>query len=235
MALERKIAFSMVAVTLITAIVTAVTMSTTDLGLRVASAFSPDTGLVDTATAGTVTATAGAVAQRKSGGVLPAGTIIQARMTSHVSSRTAAVGDPVSAVTIQPLIVGSKTIYPAGTGVIGYVSHVRPASQTRSAAVLAIQFTRIGNDKVAMTMVSPDLDARARQANTAADIGLVAGGAILGGVLGHQMDHKKGKEVGAVVGGLTGVAAAAQFGANVQLKLNETIVLRLDEDMRLTR
>lgn len=164
---------------------------------------------------------------------IPAGTTVSARIETHISSRDAQVGDRVSAITTEDVVAGGKVVIPSGTRVSGHVAEVRPASQTRTAAVLRVVFDRIGAHSTRLALASPDLVARARNANRAADVGLVAGGAIAGAVIGHQIDHDRGSEVGAVLGGASGAVAAANMGANVQLKANEAAVLRFTEDLEV--
>lgn len=166
---------------------------------------------------------------------IPAGTTVSARITSHVSSRDALRGDPVTAVTTEDLFADGALIFPSGTPVRGTVTEVAPASQTRSAAVLRVSFHRIGDRSADLSLSSPDLEARARNANRAADAALVVGGVVAGAVIGNQTNARRGKELGAVIGGASGAVAAANFGANVQLLRNEPAVLRFSRDLVETR
>lgn len=172
-------------------------------------------------------------ASAKPRAIVPQGASFGAIVETHISSRTARKGDAVTATTTEDITTGGKVVVPAGTTVVGAVDDVRSAAETRSGAFMRIVFTRLGEHKVRMALVSPDLDARSERANNAADLGLVAGGAITGAVIGHQIDRDKGKEVGAVVGGVTGLLTASNTGANVQLKANERAVIRLNEDLEI--
>jgi hypothetical protein len=163
--------------------------------------------------------------------VVPAGTRIKGTVQTHISSRTAQVGDPVSIVTTSAVVVNEKVVIPVGTIISGRVTSVRPASETRSAAELDVAFTRIGSKSASLSLVSPDLEARARAANRAADAALVVGGAATGAIIGHQVDHRRGAERGAVVGGVAGAVAAANMGANVQLKAGEAATLVLNSSL----
>lgn len=165
--------------------------------------------------------------------MIPVGTTVDVKIQTHISSRDAKVGDQVTATTIEDVVVNGKTIVPAGSTVIGEVTEVKPAAETKSAAVLKIAFTRIGEYSAHMAMVLPDLDARARSANRAADAALVLGGAGAGAVIGHQVSGRRGTLPGAVIGGAAGAIAAANLGANVQLKSGETATLRFTENVRL--
>lgn len=164
---------------------------------------------------------------------IPSGTTFSAKILTHISSRDAKVGDRVEAVTTEPIRTADQVIIPEGTLVTGYVSAVRPAAETRSAADLDVVFTNIGGHPTRIALVSPDLAARAAAANRAVDVALVAGGALAGGVIGHQIDHKRGSTVGAISGALVGAAAAANIGANVQLKAGEPATLRFEQSLAI--
>ncbi len=72
---------------------------------------------------------------------MPAGTTLHARLTSAVSSQTSHHGDPLAAVLIAPVAVGSK-ILPAGAMLRGAVTDVTAHSLTRRAA-LRFTFDRL--------------------------------------------------------------------------------------------
>ncbi len=167
----------------------------------------------------------------KAAPMIAAGTTVDVKIQTHVSSRNAKVGDRVEAVTINNVMMNDRIVIPAGTAVVGEVTEVRPAAETKSAAVLKIAFFKIGDHSTRLAVVTPDLAARARTANRAVDAGLVIGGAATGAVIGNQTDAKHGTEIGAVVGGVAGGIAAANIGANVQLKLGETATLKFTNDV----
>ena len=56
---------------------------------------------------------------------VPAGTRLEIRLTSTVSSYASKVGSPVSAVLIAPVHVGGELLLPAGSILTGQVSAVR--------------------------------------------------------------------------------------------------------------
>lgn len=163
--------------------------------------------------------------------VVKAGQVVAVKIVTHVSSRDAKVGDPVEAVTTEDIIVNEKVVIASGTRVTGRVTEVRPARETRSAAVLRVRFSRIGSYQTRLALASPNLANRARRANQAADAALVVGGAVGGGIIGNQVTHDRGTEVGAVAGAVIGGLAAANLGANVQLKAGEAGRLRFERDL----
>lgn len=165
--------------------------------------------------------------------MIAAGTTVKAKIETPISSRNAKVGDRVTATTTEAVIVNGTVVIPAGSTVVGSVTEVKSAAQTKAAAVLKVSFSRIGAASTTLALVSPDLAARARAANHTVDGGLVVAGAGAGAVIGNQTDNKHGTEIGAVVGGVIGGVAAANIGANVQLKAGETATIKFTQDVRL--
>jgi len=93
--------------------------------------------------------------------MIPAGTMVNAKLATHVSSRDANVGDRVVAVTIKDVAVHGRVVIPVGTTVTGQVIEAGPA-------FLRISFSQIGSYRAGLGLVSPDLDQR-----VAAEIGNV--------------------------------------------------------------
>jgi hypothetical protein len=86
------------------------------------------------------TADAAALSEVATPFTVPAGTQIQVRLTSNLSSETAQVGDPWSGALAAALTVDEREIIPAGTPVRGVVTGAHPAGiGTRAMLDLAIQ------------------------------------------------------------------------------------------------
>jgi hypothetical protein len=73
---------------------------------------------------------------------LPAGTPIEIRLTYKVGSTASHVNDPVDAVVIGPVRLGSIYAIPAGAAVHGVVSQAQPCTGDQR-ALLVLQFTTI--------------------------------------------------------------------------------------------
>jgi opacity protein-like surface antigen len=85
----------------------------------------------------------GALAQESN--TIPAGTILQIRLKSSVSSYTSKAGTPVWAEVIAPVEVRGRTILPMGTELLGYVKGARKVGLgfARETALLHLEFPRI--------------------------------------------------------------------------------------------
>ena len=154
--------------------------------------------------------------------------------TAAVSSETAAVGDDVSVRLHDPLIVGDRVVFPAGSRVDGKVTGVKLAKKgyKDTGGAVAISFDRI---------VAPD----GRRANVVAGFTKVAEGsgkkkgAIIGGSAagGAILGKALGKDAGgaALIGGAIGAAiAGATKGKESILEVDEEVTVALEEAVGVT-
>jgi type IV secretory pathway VirB10-like protein len=95
---------------------------------------------------------------------IPAGTEIDVRLQTRLTSDTAQVEDPVTATTMVDLYRGDNIVVPAGSRITGYVSSVDRASRTDRQGSLTINFTRLevnGRTKARASRVKPSASAPA--------------------------------------------------------------------------
>jgi hypothetical protein len=160
---------------------------------------------------------------------LPAGTEVDVRLTTRLSSDDAQVEDRVEATTMVDLYQGDDLVVPAGSIIEGYVSSVDRASRTDRKGSLTIMFTKLNvNGRahdvrayVTQALESEGLKGEAERIGTGAGIGAIIGG-ILGGV--------KGAITGILIGG--GVIAATE-GKDVHLEPGTVLRVRFDTPVRL--
>jgi hypothetical protein len=74
---------------------------------------------------------------------VPAGTEIQIRLKTKVSSNTSKPKDPVEAVVIAPVMVDGAFVIPAGAGIRGAVTEAKPSTDPAARAVLSLDFTEL--------------------------------------------------------------------------------------------
>lgn len=90
---------------------------------------------------------------RTTNGSISAGTTVDAKLATYLSSRDAAAGDDVVAVTIADVIVNGRVVIPVGTTVTGRVTEAGPG-------FLRVHFSRIGPYRTRLALVSPNRDQR---------------------------------------------------------------------------
>ena len=163
-----------------------------------------------------------------------AGTSISVQLPAAVSTKTAKVGDRLSANLTNDLVVDGKTVAKAGALVQGSVTQVVSGSNTIGGTpTLGITFDNLtfeGGDKpinARITQVSEKSD-------KAGDTAKIAGGAVAGGVIGHQISHKNGSVIGAIIGAAAGTAAAKKTGKEVVLPAGTVVGMTLESPVTVT-
>lgn len=168
----------------------------------------------------------------QSGRTLPAGSELDVRLVTPLTSDTAQVEDPVEASTVVDLYRGDEVIVPAGSRLTGYVSSVDRASRTDRKGSLTVQFTRLnvnGRSHDVRAHVTQALESEGLQGELPR-IGAGAGvGAILGGILGGT----KGAIAGILIGG--GGMIAATEGKDVHLPEGTVLRVRFEDAVPLSR
>ena len=156
---------------------------------------------------------------------LPAGTEVDVRLTTRLSSDDAKVEDPVEATTMVDLYQGNELLVPAGTVLEGYVSSVDRASRTDRKGSLTLMFTKLnvnGRSYDVRAYVTQALESEGFKGE-AGRVGAGAGiGAIIGGILGGV----KGAITGILIGG--GGVIAATEGKDVHLEPGTVLRVRFD-------
>ena len=166
---------------------------------------------------------------------VPAGTSLSVQLPAAISTKTAKVGDRISANLTNDLVIDGKTVAKAGALMQGSVSQVVSGSKTIGGTpTLGLTFDNLtfadGGDR--------PVNARVTQVSEKSDKGgdtaKIAGGAVAGGVIGHQISHKNGAIFGALIGAAAGTAAAKKTGKEVSLPAGTVVGLTLDSPVTVT-
>jgi len=165
---------------------------------------------------------------------IPKGTLLALALTQEISSATALAGDPVSAQLKNPVIVGDRVVFPAGSRVEGKVTDVKSAKKgfKDTGGALAISFHRIvapDGHGAGITAAMTKLAEGSGKKKGAIIAGSAAGAAILGKLLG------KDTAGAAVVGGAVGTAVAGSTkGKEAVLGVDEEIHVALEQPAQAT-
>ncbi len=156
---------------------------------------------------------------------IPAGSEVDVRLVTRLSSDDAQVEDRVEATTMVDLYQGDDLLVPAGSMIEGYVSSVDRASRTDRKGTLTVMFTKLtvnGRARDVRAYVTQALESEGIKGE-AERIGAGAGiGAIIGGILGGV----KGAIAGILIGG--GGVIAATEGKDVHLEPGTVLRVRFD-------
>jgi hypothetical protein len=173
---------------------------------------------------------------RASAYTLPSGTVIIGSLQNTVNTGKNDEGDPVRLRVTTNERVGGVVVVPAGSTILGVMTHVDGAGRVAGGAELTIRFTDLqlpDGRSYAISAVPLRLEGKGDAKESAIEIGggAVAGG-ILGGILGGKDDIAKGAAAGAIVG--TGVAVATK-GDQIVLSPGQRIQVTLNAPVRVTR
>lgn len=164
---------------------------------------------------------------------LPAGTVVEVRLDSALSSTRNEPGDRFEAVLDSDLAVDGKIVASRGSRVIGKLPQVVPSGRVEGRAhmSLALAEIEIGEKTYPIETNTIVIEAEGTAGRDAKAVGGAAGlGALIGGLAGG----KKGAAIGAAVGG--GGATAAVLvtkGKEVELEPEQKFSFRLEKQIEL--
>ncbi len=160
--------------------------------------------------------------------ILPAGTQFQAALVDEVSTKTAHLGDPVSARLNEAVMIEGRRAIPAGALIHGTVSEVVSGShQVGGVPTLGLRFDGLELQPGKVVGIHSTLLQQGKS-DTGRDTAKIAGGALAGAILGKQMGDNKGRLIGGLLGGAAGLAAAKNTGTEVVLPAGTPLTVTLD-------
>lgn len=166
---------------------------------------------------------------------VPSGTSLSVQLPAAITTKTARVGDRVSANLTSDLVVDGKLIAKAGALLQGSVSQVVSGSQKIGGTpTLGLSFDNLTLANGSDTRVDGTITQVADRSDTGRDTAKIAGGAIAGGVIGHQVDGDKGKVIGALIGAAAGTLAAKKTGTEVELPAGTVLGFTLTSPVNVT-
>ena len=161
---------------------------------------------------------------------IPAGTEVDVRLTTALTSDTAQVEDRVEATTLIDLYNGSTLIVPAGSLLTGWVTSVDRADRINRKGSLTVEFNRIRvNNRTYDTKayVTQALESEGIKGET----GRIGAGSAVGAIIGGILGGVKGAVAGILIGG--GGVIAATEGKDVHLPEGTVLRVRFDSSVPL--
>ncbi len=151
-------------------------------------------------------ATAFAIAQ-----TIPAGTRVTIRTGSEISSGTAQAGQTFEGSLARNLVVGGKTIAPAGSTVHGKVTLAKSSGRLHAPGQLSIRLTSIQTNGHSIRVTSSAYRVTGKS-HTKSNATKIGGGAAAGAIIGALAGGGKGAAIGTVAGAGAGTGVAAATG-----------------------
>jgi len=167
---------------------------------------------------------------------VPAGTTLPLSLSTALDSKTAKVGDPVSARLTSDVMVDGRTAIASGTTVAGsIVKVVSGSAKVGGTPTLAISFDILEMPGGQDVPISGEITQKGKS-DTGRDTVKIVGGTAAGALIGDKViKGKKGKFIGGLLGGAVGAVAAQKTGTEVQMEEGTALAVTLDAPVEITR
>lgn len=153
---------------------------------------------------------------------VPAGTNIEVKLDSKISTEDAQAGDAWSGTVAQNVFSGGQVIIPAGSPVEGVVTRSAQGTHDTKAEIgLAVRRVSVNGEWRTMNADTPTIVAGTKRAKK---IGAVAVGAAAGALVGGATTKSKtGTLIGGLLGGAAGYGLTRHAFRTMQLKPGTTV------------
>jgi hypothetical protein len=165
--------------------------------------------------------------------VIPAGTVLNVRTTSAISTNSAEANQQFEGSLSKPLMVGETIVVPVGTPVSGVIPQAKSAGRIKGEGTLTLALTSLTvKGKSYQIATEPwAQDAKGRGKRSAAMIG---GGGAAGALIGGLAGGGKGAAIGALAGAGAGTAGATMTGKrDVAIPAESILVFKLSKPLTL--
>lgn len=162
--------------------------------------------------------------------MVPAGTNIDVRLDSRISTDDTRPGTTWSGTVYHSVMRGNRVAIPAGSPVTGIVtSSVQGTHETRPEVALALRSVEVDGRSL---RVSGETEPIVAGSNRARKIGAIAGGAAAGALLGHAVgEHHHGTLIGGLLGGAAGYGLTRHAFRTMELKPGTVLTFTANEDV----
>ncbi len=154
---------------------------------------------------------------------LPAGAVLNVRVTQTLDSATTQQGDTFTGVVSADVLADGAVAIPAGSPIAGQVDAVHEAAHFKGSSLLTVSLSSVTRRGQAIPLATEpySIQGKGRGSNTAERTG---GGAAVGAILGGIFGGGKGAAIGAGAGAGVGAGSSAiTRGQQVQIP-SESIV-----------
>jgi hypothetical protein len=159
--------------------------------------------------------------------VVPSGTALTVRLGQALGSKASQTGQTFLATLAQPVSVGGRTAFPAGSTVSGTVVTAKAKGRFKGEGELDLALTSISVKGQTLTIQTAVLESTVKgkgKRTAVATGGSAAGGALIGGLAGGG----KGAGIGALAGAGAGLIGGAVTGnQQIDLPAESALTFRL--------
>lgn len=166
--------------------------------------------------------------------VVPAGTAMDVRLNSGLSSEDNQAGDPFTGELDNAVVVGDKVVFPKGADVSGKVTKAVKSGRLKERAELWVTVDSISMHGQSYN-IATSTEGHKEGSKTTRNILFIGGGAGGGAAIGGATGGGKGAAIGSAIGAGAGLAGAMLTGKR-DVKFPPETVLRftLEQEIRVT-
>jgi hypothetical protein len=162
----------------------------------------------------------------KPGVLVPAGTIINVRLTQGIDVDASATGQTFKAIVDDPVMINGSVVVPRGASAVLQAAKVEQSGSMKGSDKITLKMNAFsfGGTVYQVTTTYVETKGKGEGKKTARRVG---GGAGLGGIIGGIAGGGEGAAIGAVVGGVAGAAASAADKEHLKLPAETRIQFQL--------
>ncbi len=143
---------------------------------------------------------------------LPESTLIAITLVDSIDTDLHQTGQTFMAELKEPVVADGEIVFERGNKVRGVLNKVVESGRMKTPAELSFSIVSITNSKGEEVAIDTYPIEEKKDSHTKKQVGLIGGGALVGGVIGKITGKKGGTEIGAAAGAAAGTAAAAATG-----------------------
>jgi hypothetical protein len=165
---------------------------------------------------------------------VPAGTVVNVRLTQAVEVDVSKAGQTFKAVVDDPIMIGGSIAIPRGASAVVQAVNVEQSGKFKGSDKITLKLNAIGFGGYMYDVATAYVETKGKGEGkrTARKVG---GGAGLGAIVGGIAGGGEGAAIGAVVGGVTGGAIASGGEEHLQLPAETRLQFNLTSAVELRR
>jgi hypothetical protein len=164
--------------------------------------------------------------------MVPAGTVVNVRLTQAVEVDTAQTGQTIKARVDDPIMIDGRTIIPREAGAIVQAVKVAQSGQYKGSDSISLKLNALsfGGRTYDVVTEYATVQGKGEGKKTARKIG---GGAGLGAIVGGIAGGGEGAAIGAAIGAVGGTAVAASGQEHLKLPAETRLQFKLTSAIRI--
>jgi hypothetical protein len=158
--------------------------------------------------------------------LVPAGTVINVRLTQAIDVDMSQTGQTFKAVVDDPVMMGGAVVIPRGASAVLQAAQVQQSGTMKGSDKISLKLNAVGFGGSVYEVVSGYVESQGKGEGkrTARKVG---GGAGLGAVFGGIVGGGEGAAIGAAIGGVTGAAVSASGEEHLRLPAETRLQFQL--------